>query len=328
MSAPPPTRRRVLRLIAAGTAAWRVPVAVADVPVTRWRGLAFGAEASLTIREPDRARAERALKDCVIEIDRLERLFSLHRRDSALVALNETATLADPPSDLVDVLSLASFVSRISDGAFDVTVQPLWSVYVREQRSGWTRRGELEAALADARARIGWRRLAIAPNRLAFAVPGMAATLNGIAQGYATDRIAELLRSHGFPHVLVNLGEFRGLGERDAGQPWRVGVARPDRAGVATVLTLSDRAVATSSPLATRFDAHGKYHHLFDPHTGRSAHGWTSVSVTAPTAMVADALSTAIAVAPEAAAKTILANGGGEEAILVDRRGRLVRLRS
>ena len=328
MSAQGFTRRRVLRLIAAGAAAWRVPVAVADVPITRWRGQAFGADASLTIRDPDRARAERALADCVVEIDRLERVFSLHRRDSALVALNGAGALVDPPTELVDVLSFAARVSEVSGGAFDVTVQPLWGVYVRAQRNGWSRPDAFEAALDQARARIGWRRLAIARDRLAFTSSGMAATLNGIAQGYATDRIAERLRSHGFPHVLVDVGEFRGLGERDAGQPWRVGVAWPDRAGLATVLTLSDRAVATSSPLATPFDSNGKNHHLFDPHSGRSAHGWTSVSVTAPTAVLADALSTAIAVAPEAAAKTILVKGGGEEAILVDRRGRLVRLRA
>jgi thiamine biosynthesis lipoprotein len=328
MSAQGFTRRRVLRLIAAGAAAWRVPVAVADVPVTRWRGWAFGADASLTIRDPDRARAERALADCVVEIDRLERVFSLHRRDSALVALNGAGALVDPPTELVDVLTFAARVSEVSGDAFDVTVQPLWGVYVRAQRNGWSRPDDFEAALDQARARIGWRRLAIARDRLAFTSSGMAATLNGIAQGYATDRIAERLRSHGFPHVLVDVGEFRGLGERDAGQPWRVGVAWPDRAGLATVLTLSDRAVATSSPLATPFDSNGKNHHLFDPHSGRSAHGWTSVSVTAPTAVLADALSTAIDVAPEAAAKTILVKGGGEEAILVDRRGRLVRLRA
>jgi thiamine biosynthesis lipoprotein len=328
MSAHGLTRRRVLRLIAVGAAASRVPVALADVPVTRWRGRAFGADASLTIRDPDRSRAKRALADCVVEIDRLERTFSLHRNDSALVALNGTGALVDPPTELVDVLSFAARVSEISDGAFDVTVQPLWGVYVRAQRNGWSRLDAFEAALDQARARIGWHRLAIAPDRLAFASSGMSATLNGIAQGYATDRIAERLRSHGFPHVLVDVGEFRGLGERDVGQPWRVGVAWPDREGVATVLTLSDRAVATSSPLATPFDVDGKNHHLFDPHSGRSAHGWTSVSVTAPTATVADALSTAIAVAPEAAAQTILGKGGGEEAILVDKGGRLVRLRS
>ena len=73
MSARGPTRRKVLRLIAAGAAASRVPSAYAETSVTRWQGLAFGAEASLVIRDPDRASAGRALRYCVAEIARIER---------------------------------------------------------------------------------------------------------------------------------------------------------------------------------------------------------------------------------------------------------------
>ena len=94
------------------------------------------------------------------------------------------------------------------------------------------------------------------------------------------------------------------------------------------MLGLSGQAVATSSPLATTFDAQGERHHLFDPRTGRSARSWASVSVIAETAMRADALATAIAVAPEPAAEAILAAGGGSEAILIDRAGRIVRIRA
>ena len=142
-------------------------------------------------------------------------MFSLYRRNSALTALNTAGALDDPPAELVDVLSFAAHVSHISEGAFDVTVQPLWNVYTRAQRDP----GGLAPALERARTLIGWQRLSIGRDRLAFHQPDMAATLNGIAQGYATDRIAERLRSHGFPHVLVNLGEFSAVGERAAGEP-------------------------------------------------------------------------------------------------------------
>jgi thiamine biosynthesis lipoprotein len=291
-----------------------MPAAFAEVPLTRWRGYALGAEASLTIRDPDLARAKQALRACVAEIERIEQVFSLYRKDSVLCALNTEGILADPPAELVDVLSFAAHMSLISEDAFDVTVQPLWNVYVHAQRDPRALFGELELA----RSRIGWRRLSITRDRLAFELPNMAATLNGIAQGYATDRIAKLLRLHGFSHVLVNLGEYGAYGERAAGAPWRIGVAWPDREGLAAVLSLSDRAIATSSPLATPFDKNGEHHHLFDPRTGRSARSWTSVSVVAPSAMRADALSTAIAVAPKAAAEAILGAGGGLEAILID----------
>ena len=318
------TRRRVLGLMAASAAALRSPIAFAEVPLTRWRGYALGADAELTIRHPDRTRARRAIEDCVAEIERIERVFSLYRRDSALSTLNTAGALDAPPAELADVLSSAAHVSEISDGAFDVTVQPLWNVYARTRGNAT----DLETALERARPLIGWRRLTVARDRIAFQDTGMAATLNGIAQGHATDRIADRLRRHGFDHVLTNLGEFRALGERAAGEPWRVGVAWPDREELATVLGLSDQAVATSSPLATPFDADAKTHHLFDPRTGRSVRGWTSVSVIAPTAMYADALSTAIAVAPKDAADAILKAGGGLGAVVVDDDRRVVRIRA
>jgi thiamine biosynthesis lipoprotein len=310
--------------MAASAAALRSPVAFAETPLIRWRGHALGAEAELTIRHPDRARARRAIEDCVAEIQRIERVFSLYRQDSALSALNTAGALDDPPADLVEVLNFAAFVSRISDGAFDVTVQPLWKSYVRGQRNP----ALLAAALERARPLIGWQRLSIGRDRLAFDQPHMAATLNGIAQGHATDRVAGGLRQHGFEHVLVNLGELHALGNRVSGEPWRIGVGWPDRKGLATVLALSDRAVATSSPLATPFNANANNHHLFDPRTGHAARGWTSVSVIAPSAMQADALSTAITVAPKTAAETILETGGGLEAVLIDDDHRVVRIRA
>ncbi|MCP5364720.1 MAG: FAD:protein FMN transferase [Hyphomicrobiales bacterium] len=317
------TRRRFLSLIAGGAAAFRSTAALSETPLTRWTGRVLGADASLTIRDPDRARAAHALADCAGEIERIERALSLYRPDSALVQLNGSGELWHPPGELVDVMTFASQISLASDGAFDVTVQPLWDVHVRAHRdmNGFT------DALVAARARVNWRRLQIAKDRIVFTAPQMAATLNGIAQGYAADRIAERLRSQGFPNVLADLGEFRALGERALGQPWHIGVARPGNRGLAASLSLSNNAVATSSPSGTRFDADGTRHHLFDPRSGRSAQGWASVSVVADTAMRADALSTAIAVAPKAAAETILNAGKGQEAVLIDG-GRVVRIRA
>jgi thiamine biosynthesis lipoprotein len=295
--------------------------------------MALGAEAEITIRHQDRDRAQRALDACVQEVRRLEAVFSLYRPDSALVRLNGEGFLDRPPADLVDVMGRAAEVSRISDGAFDVTVQPLWGVHVRASRDirGFARDIERCRALID------WRKLVLDPECIQFREPGMAATLNGIAQGYATDRVVAVLRDWGFEHVLAHLGEFRAQGGRGPFQPWRIGIAWPDGlapspaaspSDLAAVLELRDLAVATSSPSAAPFDGEGLRHHLFDPRTGLSVRGWASVSVTAATATRADALSTAIAVAPMAAAEAILRAGGGVQAILIDGQGRVRRLRA
>ncbi|HYN38810.1 MAG TPA: FAD:protein FMN transferase [Rhodospirillales bacterium] len=318
------TRRRVLAVLAVSAAALRGRIAFAETPLVHWRGRAFGADVSLSVRDADTPRAQAALRDGAREIERLETVLSLYRPDSALARLNAAGGLDDPPAELLEVLTAAAQISAISGGAFDVTVQPLWGVHVRAQRDP---RG-FGAALDVARGRIGWQRLSVAADRIAFAAPGMAATLNGIAQGYAADRIASLLHDRGCRHVLADLGETRAVGERAPGEAWRIGVGRPEGDDIAAVLRLSDAAVATSSPAGFRFDATGERHHLFDPRTGRSARSWAQVSVVAADATTADALSTAIAVAPMEAAETLLAAGGGREALLIDDQGRLRRIRA
>jgi thiamine biosynthesis lipoprotein len=129
----------------------------------------------------------------------------------------------------------------------------------------------------------------------------MALTLNGIAQGYLTDRLADILRANGCDRVLADMGksEIRLVGRRPDGEPWRIGLAdplAPDRVGV--TLDLADRCISTSGGYGTKFEATGRYHHLFDPTTGRSAGHYIAVSVVAASTMVADALSTALYVTP------------------------------
>ena len=129
---------------------------------------------------------------------------------------------------------------------------------------------------------------------------------------------ADLLRDAGFEQVLVQLGETRALEAPEPRRPWRVAVPDP-RDGGKTLerFEIANRALATSSGLASRFEASGRHHHLFDPASGRSAPGPTSVTVLAERATAADALSTALAVAPPEAAEGILREGGGSSALLV-----------
>ncbi len=155
-----------------------------------------------------------------------------------------------------------------------------------------------------------------------FARRGMAATLNGIAQGYITDRVADMLRAEGFQHVLIQLGETYALGEAAAGQPWRVAVPTPGETGSAGVLELVDRAVAVSAGAATPFEPTGRHHHLLDPRTGRSGRGYRSVSVVARRAVVADGLSTALYLLSAERAPALLAAAGAERALLVTADGR------
>ena len=125
--------------------------------------------------------------------------------------------------------------------------------------------------LAEALAKVGHAGLLVGEDRIALLRRGAAITLNGIAQGFATDRVVERLREAGLSTTLVNMGEIRAIGARPEGTPWRVGLGDPDRPGVLTeTVDLVDRAVATSAGAGFRFDSKGRFTHLFDPATGRS----------------------------------------------------------
>ena len=326
------TRRRFLGIAAASAGLALLPgwLRAEGVPVRTWRGVALGADSLIQLAHPDPAEADRLIALCLEEVARLERIFSLHRADSALVRLNRDGVLDAPPADLVRLLSDAVAVSRRTDGAFDPTVQPLWQLYAGHfARPGADPAGPPSAAVRAARELVDHRRLRVEPGRVAFSGRGMAVTLNGIAQGYITDRVSERLRAEGMTDVLVDLGEIRALGHHPSGRPWTVGLADPVREGHSTAtLEIAERAVATSGGYGTPFDAAGRFTHLFDPATGRCAQDWLAVTVLAPDATTADALSTALSVAPEARAAGILDRFPGAAARLTRRDGSVLALRA
>lgn len=271
------TRRRFLTITAAALA---LPLAARATPVV-WRGIALGARAELRLAHPDApAIAARA----AAEIARLEAIFSLYRSDSDLSRLNAAGTLAAPPFELLECLGMAGGVHAASGGRFDPTVQPLWAVHAEAAAQGGVPDA---AALARARAVTGWGGVRLDPARIALPRGG-ALTLNGIAQGYVADRVAALLRAEGLDRVLIDTGELRALGGQPEGGAWPVRLAAGGAVG------LLDRALATSAPLGTTFDQAGTLGHILDPRTGHpAAPVWRSISISAPSAALADALSTA-----------------------------------
>ncbi len=330
-------RRRALTIVAAaaGVALWPGPVDSAGPRRFEWRGSALGTQARILLHHEDRAAARAAVRACVAEIGRLEREFSLYRADSALHALNRDGHLAAPSQDMRRLLADCARFGALTGGIFDVSVQPLWRLIAEHfaaqpnaagGATGETIEGAAEGpparALAAARARVDYRKIEIGPARVTLG-PGMALTLNGIAQGYITDRVAEILRARGWSNVLIDLGEIRALDGRPGGGPWTVGLESPG--GLENPghhLALNNQAVATSSGVATRFEASGRYHHLLDPSSGASPNAYRSVTVIAPEAVTADALSTALFLLPRVEAERVLRAGGGTEARFIDKQGR------
>jgi FAD:protein FMN transferase len=318
-----PTRRRFIRIAAAATLAQLAGPATdvrgEEERFTSWRGLAMGNLTRIEIRDPDRARAARILAAATQEIARLESLFTLYRTDSALVRLNGAGLLADPPLDLVRLLAEACSFSERTGGAFDVTVQPIWQAYAAHFFvAGADPAGPPASAIRRATELVDYRALEVEPAVIRLGRPGMALTLNGIAPGCMTDRIVELLKNEGLEHALVDLGEIRAIGARSDREPWRAGIRDPfDGQRLAMEVSLAEQALSTSGGYGFRFDRDGCFHHIFDPGSGGCPHGYASVSVLAPTATAADALSTACYLMPLDALAAALRAGGAARAIVV-----------
>ena len=307
------TRRRTIRMVAAAAG---LPLLIAGVRAAQpkprffsWQGEVLGAASELTLWHSDEALARRAILKARHEIVRYESIFSLYR-DSEVTRLNRDGVVRPSP-ELLEVIDASQRLGAISGGAFDITVQPLWRVY---EQHFWSRSDvapDIRARALDvARTRVDFRRVRGGATRVEVP-PGMAVTLNGIAQGYITDRIADLLRNEGFEHAVVDLGEWRALGDHPEGRPWRAATRGGD-------IELNDNALAVSSGSGTTFEPSGQFHHIFDPATGASAARLAEVAVVAPRAMIADALATAICVVGEERAGDLLAAYPGTRAIVTN----------
>lgn len=257
------TRRRFIALSAASLAA-------GPASAFTWQGRALGADAQITLHG-DRQVSKTAMSEIQRTLFEVERTFSIYDPTSELSRLNASRTLA--PSRRFDaLLPHVDHVWRATGGAFDPTIQAYWHAF---QTGADTRR---------AMASVGWDRVRRDAQGIHLQ-QGQLLSFNGIAQGAATDEIVNILRRYGYQNAMVNIGEYAGLGG-----PWRLGLSDPQfgRLGQAT---LRDAAIATSSPGAMRL---GEGFHILDPKRGAIRPMWSTVTVEADTATLADGLSTAL----------------------------------
>ncbi|MFW2544425.1 FAD:protein FMN transferase [Primorskyibacter sp. 2E107] len=256
-------RRRFIAVAAAFACAPRF------VEAQSWQGQALGANVSLTLNGP-RSEISAALAELSGWLETFEDTFSLYRSASMLSRLNRDGRLSAPGGLFEDLVQRVSAAHDVTDGLFDPTVQPLWDALAKGENPG------------AARSLIGWDRVqsnVLGQIRMA---PGQKLTFNGVAQGYATDLVRDALHQRGFTKALINIGEYAALGG-----PFRLGLSDP-AFGMAGQVTLSGHAIATSSPGALLLGGHG---HILGPQGQRPL--WSTLSIEADSAALADALSTA-----------------------------------
>ncbi|KMK66985.1 FAD:protein FMN transferase [Puniceibacterium sp. IMCC21224] len=288
-------RRRFLSLAASFACVPQFSVAQA------WRGRALGADFSVRIDGP-RALVGQALSELPGLLAAVERTFSLFDPASELSRLNAIGHASRVSPMLRDVVAISDRVHDLTGGVFDPTVQPLW----RALASG----GDAVAA----RRAIGWGRVRHGDGITLDS--GQALTFNGVAQGYATDLFAQRLTTLGATRALIDLGEQVALGGA-----FRLGLADPDQ-GIVGWRSLTDAAVATSSPAAMAL-GQGQTH-ILSPDGSDPV--WSTVSVEAPTATLADALSTAAVFMDRATLRRLRVVAGLGRIMTVDRAGRVYRI--
>jgi thiamine biosynthesis lipoprotein len=244
----------------------------------------------------DAATRRAALDEAFASFVEIDRLMSNYRDDSELAAVNrEAASHAVPVSQpLMAVLAAAERVSRASDGAFDVTVGPLVSLWGFHDKQPHLPSAEELAQVAPL---IDYRNVLLDPaaGTVQFARPGVAIDLGGIAKGFAVEVAANVLRRRGLAGFIDAGGNQYLLGTPPGKREWTVGVRDPDAPGrLLGVIDAQEGSVATSSDDSNFLVADGqRYGHILDPRTLKPSAAALSVTIIARDATLADALTKA-----------------------------------
>ncbi|WP_304473104.1 FAD:protein FMN transferase [uncultured Desulfovibrio sp.] len=261
--------------------------------------LFMGTVVTVSVVDADAARAEDALERAFARGRALADVFTRFGAASPVAALNSGGMLADAPPELTALLESARRISRLTGGAFDVTVLPLLRLLEERRNPAGSPRltqSELHAALEL----VGAEHLEVDSDRLRFARSGMGLTLDGIAKGHIAQCMSRELTAAGCPDHLVNAGgDMVAGGRKGPDAPWRVAVEDPRKRGrYPQVVELpAGGAIATSGGYEVFYDAAQTHSHLVSPATGQSP-ALASVTVTAPDGLMADALATALSVMP------------------------------
>lgn len=324
----PLSRREALRItavaglgLALGGGLTRELLRAAGLRRVRSTRVALGTRVTLTAIHPDSDAARLMVDTAFHEIERLEGILSRHRAETPLSRLNRTGVLETPPAELVEVLERALQVASLTEGAFDPTVAPLLELHAK--RFTATGGPPSAAEVATTLSRVGYRSLQVQPHRIAFQRPDMGVTLDGIAKGFVVDRTVERLRRFGAEHVLVEAGgDLAATGTPAGADGWEVAVQDPrDAQGRLELLRISGKGVATSGDYVQAFSRDRRHHPILDPRTGWSPEEVSAATVVAPSAMDADALSTAAMVLGPQDTAALLDTMEGVEALLVTKEG-------
>ncbi|ADL03439.1 ApbE family lipoprotein [[Clostridium] saccharolyticum WM1] len=237
------------------------------------------------------------LSECLDLCRSYENMFSKTIEGSEVYKLNhrmagETAVTLSP--DVADLLSRGLYYSQISEGAFDITVEPLSSL--------WNFTSEHPAVppaekIEEARKKVDYRNLKLEGNTVTFLSPDTSLDFGAIAKGYIADRMKDFLLEKGVKSAIINLGgNVLCVGQKPEGKPFKIGLQKPyaDRNETIETLDIKDMSVVSSGVYERHFVKDGvNYHHILNPRDGYPyENGLVSVTILSKLSADGDALST------------------------------------
>lgn len=265
-------------------------------------------------------------------LDHINHLMSTYDNSSEVSRFNQQQgtdwfSISD---ETAKVIELSLRISRLTGGAFDVSVGPLVDLW----GFGPTERGDKipdEDQIKQRMASIGYNRLELRcfPPAVKKQVGTLRIDLSAVAKGYAVDKLAEVLKAHGINNYLVEVGgELQVSGTRPDRTPWRIAVEKPleGRREVETVIPLTETALATSGNYRNFYVVDGQhYAHTIDPVLGRPVrHKLASVTILDPSCARADALATALMVLGEEKGRQLVEEQGIAAYFLIYEQDQLV----
>ncbi len=269
----------------------------------------------------DIEKTAKAFEDVWARFEEINSGMNAYNPQSEVSAIKNYETGVGVPisESLAGVIGLSKDISQKTGGLFDITVRPLIDVWKKAQE---TQQEPTYAQIVSAGLKVGSDLIEFTEDgALRFLYPGMEIDLGGVAKGYAVDEAVRILRLQGFQDFFIDAGgDVYVAGHNLKGESWRIGIQHPRKANeLIDVLSVSDQAVTTSGDYERFFEISGKrFSHIFNPHTGYPQDTNISATVIAPSAMEADAYSTALMIwEPEAGVACMDSLGDGFAALVI-----------
>lgn len=237
------------------------------------------------------------MDEAINEVKRIEVLLTEFSDTSQTALINRNAGIQPVTVDeeVYAIIKRSKEISRFTQGAFDITAQPVHKLY--NFRGKEFKMPDADS-IAEALQRVGFDKIdLLEQNQVYLARPGMHIGFGAIGKGYAADKVKKMLLQRGVQNGVINAsGDLTAWGTRPDGSPWKVGIADPNNpSGTIAWVPVQNASVATSGDYEQYFEWNGeRYSHAVDPKSGKPVKGIKSVTIAGPSAELADALATAV----------------------------------